>query len=349
MSSFRQSFRAVAHSLIAICLSLAASFLLVLIVSEQPLDAMAALIGGSFKSLYAFGSMLSVATVLTLSGLAAAVGFRAGAFNAGGEGQLYVGALAAAIVALSVEGPSFLVIALALATAALAGAAWIIVPALMRIYLGVTEIVTTLMASYVAPLLTLYLLLAGFRNPNTGSPETPAIDPRYWLPQILSPSNASWGLFVAITVVAAYWVVLSRTRSGVRMKIVGLQPAFAETVGFSKDRILLWAFLASGALAGLAGAVVTLGAEHRFIQNFSPGYGFLGITVALIGRLSPVGLFAASLFYGALLTGATQMQTASDVPFALVFIVQGLLLLLVTARFRIFRWSRLVSAGAKSP
>ncbi|MBX3598943.1 MAG: ABC transporter permease [Rhizobiaceae bacterium] len=318
-------------SLLAITISLTISFVIVVAVSEQPVVAFRTFLGGAFENVYSFGSMLSIATILILSGLAATVGFRAGAFNAGGEGQIYVGALMAVVVAQAAPLPPPLAITAALMAGMVAGAIWILVPALMRVYLGIAEIVTTLMASYIAPLLTIYLLMnGGLRNPNAGVPETVRLVPELRLPRILSPSSANWGLFIALALVVAYWIVLERTRLGMRMKLVGQQPSFAETMGIDNKRVLLVSFFASGALAGLAGAIVSVGMDHRFIQSFSPGYGFLGITVALIGRLSPLGVILAALLYGALVVGAGKMQTASDVPFALLFVLQGVLVFLMT-------------------
>lgn len=153
--SLVQAISGLVRSLGAVIVTLALSFGIIVMVSHQPLTAFLVFTTGAFQSFYSFGSMLSVATILMLSGLAATVAFRAGAFNAGGEGQIYVGAFAAAIAAIQLELPAFVVILLSLAASMMAGALWVLVPALMRIYLGVTEIVTTLMAAYVAPLSTL--------------------------------------------------------------------------------------------------------------------------------------------------------------------------------------------------
>jgi simple sugar transport system permease protein len=320
------------RSAVAVAAGLLVSFAVIAAVSEQPLVALAALTLGSFGDRFSFGSMLSIATVLMMTGLSAGVAFRSGAFNIGGEGQLYVGALASAVVALYTLLPGPAVIGLALVAGAAAGALWVVVPALLRAFAGVNEIVTTLMANYIATLVTLYLVNGPLRNPRSGAPETARLTPDVELPGLLTPSKASWGLFGALAFVALFQVLSARTRLGLRARLVGLRPLFAETVGIAPARVLVGALLTSGALAGLAGALVTLGIEHRFIQGFSPGYGFLGVTVALIGRLSPVGIAAAALLYGALLNGATEMQSASDVPFALVFLLQGILILLITAQ-----------------
>ena len=323
---------AIARSVAAVAAGLAVCLVIILIVSDEPADAFLALTLGSFRDPFSFGSMLSIATILVVTGLAAAVAFRAGAFNIGGEGQLYLGAVAAAIVALSLPVPGPLVIVIAIVAGALAGAAWVAIPALLRAFLGVNEIVTTLMANYIAILTTLLILNLGLRDVTSGAPESSPLPLSAYLPTMLEPSKANWGLFVAIAAVVVTWVVLRYTRAGFRLRLVGLSPLFADTVGVSPQRVLATSLLVSGAIAGLAGALVTLGIEHRFIQGFSPGYGFLGITVALIGRLDPFGVLAAGVLYGMLLNGATKMQSASDVPFALVFLLQGVIILLITAQ-----------------
>ncbi|MFF4776410.1 ABC transporter permease [Microtetraspora fusca] len=320
------------QSLIAIALGLLASLIIIAVIADEPMAAFRAFALGSFEDVYSFGTMLSIATILAITGLSSAIGFKAGAFNIGGEGQLYAGGLTAAVVALYMPGPGPVVMVTALVAAAVVGAAWIAIPALLRVYFGVTEIVTTLMSTYIAIDVTTYLVKAYFKDPQSGALETPPIPQETWLPGILSPSNANYGLFLAVLLAGAMALFLARTRLGLRLRLVGLQPSFAENVGIASDRTLLGGMLTSGALAGLAGGVAILGLTHNFIDSFSPQFGFLGITVALIGRLSPFGVLAAAVLYGSLMTGATSMQSVSDVPFALVFILQGLLILLITSQ-----------------
>ena len=320
------------QSLLAIVLGLLISLGIIAVIADEPMAAFRAFTLGSFEDVYSFGTMLSIATILAITGLASAVGFKSGAFNIGGEGQLYMGGLTAAIVALELPGPGPLVMIAALVAAAVVGAAWIAIPAVLRVYYGVTEIVTTLMSTYIAMNLTKYLVKAHFKDPQSGALETPPIPQDTWLPSILSPSNANYGLFLALILAGGMALFFARTRTGMRLKLVGLQPAFAENVGIAPDRVMLGGLLSSGALAGLGGGVAILGLSHSFIDSFSPQFGFLGITVALIGRLSPIGVLAAAVLYGSLMTGATSMQSVSNVPFALVFILQGILILLITSQ-----------------
>lgn len=317
---------------LAVVAALIFSFVIIAAIADDPLEAFRAFTLGSFSDLYSFGTMLSLATILTVTGLSSMVAFKAGAFNIGGEGQVYVGGLTSALVALHSPAPGPVTMVAALVAGALAGALWILVPAVLRVYFGVTEIVTTLMSTYIATAVTAWLVTEFFKNPTSGARETDVLPADTWLPRLFDQSHANLGLVLAVLLVAVFAVYYSATRGGVRTKVVGLQPSVAEALGLPQRRILLTSLLTSGALAGLGGALAIMGITHAFMDGFSPQFGFLGITVALIGRLSPVGVLLAALLYGSLMNGATSMQSVSDVPFALVFLLQGVLILLVTAR-----------------
>jgi len=319
------------QSVVAVLLGLAICFLIMVLITADPVLAFRSFVFGTFQSAYSFGSMIAVATVLILTALAAAVGFRAGAFNIGTEGQLVLGGLAAAVVAplVGVNGVAQVV---ALVAAAAAGALWIAVPAFLRVRYRTNEILTTLMFNYIAAELALYLVNAFFRDMNSGAVETPPLDRGLWLPRLMATSPANFGLFIALILAATLWIVFERTRVGKRMEATGLQPAFAEYLGIKSGRYLMVSLLGSGALAGLAGGIAVLGMTHAYQSGFSPQYGFLGITVALIGRLQPLGIILAALLYACLFSGASVMQSATDVPFSLVFILQGVLILLITSR-----------------
>jgi simple sugar transport system permease protein len=315
----------------AIALGIAICLLIILGIADEPLKAFGAFTLGTFVTPYAFGSMLAVATVLVLTALAASVAFRAGAFNIGTEGQLVLGGLAAAVVAPMVGAPGIAQI-VALLAAALVGALWVAIPAWLRVRYRTNEILSTLMFNYIAADLALFLVNSYFRDVTSGAVETPPLDPSLWLPRLMKTSAANVGLFLSILVAAGLWVLFERTRVGKRMEATGLQPAFAEYLGIKSGRYLMWSLLGSGALAGLGGGIAVLGIAHAYQSGFSPQYGFLGITVALIGRLRPLGIILAAVLYSSLITGASVMQSATDVPFSLVFILQGVLILLITSR-----------------
>jgi len=319
------------QSIAAVLIGIGLCLVIIFLIAADPLTAFRAFVLGTFSTTYAFGSMLAVATVLVLTALAAAVGFRAGAFNIGTEGQLVLGGLAAAVTAQTV-GLGGIGQAAALVMAALVGALWVAIPAWLRVRYRTNEILTTLMFNYIAADLALFLVNTWFRDPTSGAVETPPLDATLWLPRLLRTSAANIGIVLVVLIAAGLWVLFERTRAGKRMEAAGLQPAFAEFLGINSSRYLLLSLLGSGALAGLGGGIAVLGITHAYESGFSPQYGFLGITVALIGRLKPLGILLAALLYSSLITGATVMQSATDVPFSLVFILQGVLILLITSR-----------------
>ncbi|MGZ9810185.1 ABC transporter permease [Pseudoroseicyclus sp. H15] len=319
-------------SIAAVVVGVACCAVLIFALADEPVIAVTSFVFGTFSNTYNFGTMIAIATVLSLTAFAATSAFRAGAFNIGVEGQLVLGGLAAAVVAPASGVGGIGGQAIALGAAALAGGLWIAIPAFLRVRFRTNEILTTLMFNYIAAELALFLVNAYFRDPTSGAVETPRLERDLWLTRILPPSAANVAIFLVILLAIAMWLFFDRTRTGKRMEVVGLQPAFAEYLGIRSERVLFWAMVASGALAGLGGGVAILGISHSYISGFSPEYGFLGLTVALIGRLKPIGILAAAVLYGTLVTGATVMQATSDVPYALVFILQAVLILLITSK-----------------
>lgn len=320
------------QSVLAVLIGIALCFIIILATADQPFVAFGAFIFGTFRNPYSVGTMIAIATILVTAALASTVAFRAGAFNIGTEGQLVLGGLAAAVTAPLVGTGGIVAQLVALLAASAAGALWIAIPTLLRVKWRTNEILTTLMANYVAADVALFLVNNYFRDPSSGAVETPPLDRSLWLWAILPPSQANIGVVIALVLVAAVWIWSERTRSGMRAAVSGIQPAFAEYLGFRSARYLGGSMLASGALAGLAGGLAVLGVTHSYIEGFSPQYGFLGITVAMIGRLRPLGIVVAGALYASLITGATAMQSVSDVPFSLVFVLQGVLILLITSQ-----------------
>lgn len=320
------------QSIVAVILGIVICFIIMLFVTSDPLTAFQAFTLGTFRNAYSVGSMIAIATILAVTAFASTVGFRAGAFNIGTEGQLVLGGLTAAIIAEKLPGPGFLVQIIALLGAMVAGALWIAIPTALRVRYRTNEILTTLMFNYIAADLALFLVNQYFRDKSSGAVETPPLEESRWLLQILPPSAANVGVIIAVVLAAVLWLWFDRTRAGKRSEVSGLQPAFAEYLGIHSVSHLRNSMLISGALAGLAGGLAILGISHSYIDGFSPQYGFLGITVALIGRLKPVGVLVAALLYATLITGATAMQAISDVPYSLVFVLQGILILLITSQ-----------------
>jgi ABC-type uncharacterized transport system permease subunit len=295
-------------------------------------------------------STLAAATPLLLTGTGTALGFRAGFFNVGLEGAVYTGALATAWVAAeltAVAGP-LITIAAAL-SGALAGAAWLLLPALLRAYLEIDEVVTTLMLNYVAIALTSYLVLDHFLYQTIGNAQTPPITAAAHLPPLVAGTTLTAAAPVALVIVLGFGWFLRRTRLGVEVRVVGDNPRFAAAVGFSQRRSALLTMLAGGALGGLAGATIVLGVTYNFTNGFStaPGFGYTGIAVAVLGRSTWLGVLAAALFFGALSSAGGVVQLFGNVPIALTQILQGTLMIFAGVQLVRLRLRR--RAGRAAP
>jgi ABC-type uncharacterized transport system permease subunit len=293
--------------------------------------ALGALWSGAFGSWYALTSATLVRAVpLILIGLGLALAFRGGAFNIGGEGQFYAGAIAATWIGLSVGGlPSPVAVAAVLSGAVLAGGLWVAIPVLLRVRFGVLEVISTLLLNFVAEALTSLLVQGPLQESQRIYPQSDPIAQSGRLP-LLPGTRLHAGLLLALVGAVLLHGVFTRTLWGFRLRAVGLGPRAAEIAGRIDSRWMTALALAlSGAIAGLAGGVEVAGVSYALFQNLSPGYGFTAIAVALLGRLHPFGVVVAGLLFGALEAGAGAMQREADVPAVAVYVVEAVVILAV--------------------
>ena len=280
---------------------------------------------------------LVAATPVLLTGLATALAFRSGIFNVGVEGSLYVGAFMAAWAGFTLtQLPGPLLIVVAVALAGLAGAIWALIPAILRAQWRVDEVVTTLMLNYVAILLTSWLVNYFFLAPDIANSMSPLIARQARLSPLLPSSQLTVAFIAALLITVLYAFLFKRATIGYELRMTGLSPRFARAVGINLARAIIVAFLLSGLLGGIAGGFQILGVNYRFIDHFSPGYGFTGIAVALLGRGHPVGIVLSALFFGALSSGGAMIQLFSDIPLDLINILQGTVMI-----FAVIELSRL--------
>lgn len=269
-----------------------------------------------------------------LAGLAVGLAFRGGLFNIGAEGQLSVGALAAAWVGFGVRGlPWPMHVLLAIGVGVLAGAAWAGIAGVLKARTGAHEVITTIMLNYVALLGAGYLLSGPLKDPSpfVVVAQTPKVLESARIPALVEGFRVHWGIVIALLAVGAVWWLLFRSTTGFAIRTVGLNPSAARYAGISVGGTIVLTMLLSGGLAGLAGAIEVLGVNYYHTPAFSSGYGFDSIAVALLGRSHPLGVVPAALLFAALRAGATRMQFVSQIPIDVISIVQGIVLLLVAA------------------
>lgn len=331
--------------IISALLAIAVGSIIIWASGYDPLAAFAALFKGSFGSPKAVGDTLLKSTPLILTGLAVAYGFRAGLFNIGAEGQLFMGGLAATALGLALGGASWWIsVPLMLLAAMLAGAAWAFIPALLKARIGAHEVITTMMFTYIGRYLVGYLVNGPMKEPGN-IPQTPALDPSAQLPRIatlfsegareavpiLNLGRAHLGILVALIAAVVIWLILKYTTLGFENRAVGFNRWASETAGISVQWTTVKALCISGVLAGLAGATEVMGVHHRLFDQFSSGFGFTGIAVALLAKNHPLGVIPAALLFGALSAGATTMQFEAKVPQDIIQIIQALVIFFVAA------------------
>ncbi len=322
-----------ANYFVILFLSLAIGAVIILLSGKNPLAAYASLFKGALGNPLKAADTLDRASVLILTGLAAVIAFRTSVWNLGLEGQLYVGAFAAAWVGFSIQGlPAIFHIPLALLAGALAGGLWSLPVILLKLRWKVNELVSTLMLNYIGILFTAYLVAFPFYEPTAQMPGTSVLYPTARLPRLIPGSVLNLGFPLALVFAVLIFVLLYRTKTGYEMRMTGLNSQFAEYVGMPTQRSALLAMVLSGALAGLGGAIVITGFFGRFISSFSTGYGWDGMVISLLAQNHPLGVIPASIFYAALANGALTMQSATGVPQAIVDTVKGTIMFFVTAQ-----------------
>lgn len=318
--------------LLALAVALAASALVIVLAGGHPGVALAAMARGAFGSAEAWSEVGVRTCPLLLTGLAVAIAFRAGIWNIGAEGQLLVGAVMVAWLGSHVGGwPAWLATTVVLAAAALGGAAWAGIAGVLRTTRGVDEVISTIMLNFVALGLVGWLVDGPLMEAAGAYPQTDAVAQAARLPRLFAGYRLHAGLPLALLAAAAGGVLLFRTVLGFEMRATGLNLVAARLAGLRTTGALLRALGISGALAGLAGGVEVSAITFRLYDNFSPGYGFTAIAVALLGRLHPLGVVLAAVLFGALDVGSTAMQREAGVSSVLVSAVQAIVIFALLA------------------
>ncbi|HEY6053240.1 MAG TPA: ABC transporter permease [Gaiellaceae bacterium] len=324
----------------------------------SPVEGYRALLDGAFGSGYALSATAVKAVPLLLVGVGICIAFRANVFNIGGEGQIAMGALAAAATALALPNlPSVLLIPLVLLTGALGGAAWGAIPGAFKGYLNVNEILSTIMLNLVAVQLMNYLLAGPMHDKTAGSvggliPQTRLLPHHSWLPILAGGTQLHLGVVVAVLTAIGAYVLLWRTSFGFRIRAVGLSKDAATYAGMPVKRTTTLALTLSGAMCGLAGSMLVFGSiSHRMVTDgsltgFTGSAGFNGIVVALFGGLNPLWTILSAFIFAGLLVGGVSMQVVTGVPSDLIVALNGLVVVFVVSIEILRRRPRAAAARA---
>ncbi|MGC9399293.1 MAG: ABC transporter permease [Anaerolineae bacterium] len=338
---------------ISFLVSLLLGAILLLASGVNPITTYIAMARGAFGSWHNISETLVKAIPLMLTGLGVAVAFRMRFWNIGAEGQLALGGVAAAWVALFLADaiPDFLLLPTVLLFGVAAGALWAGIPATLKATLGVDETLTTLMLNYVAILFSEHLYYGPWRDPEGyGFPGTAPFPEAAWLPQ-LGNTRAHLGLVFAIIAAVVLWFIFKRTQWGFELRIIGENQRAARYLGINIRRNIVLALLLSGALSGLAGACEVTGISRRLQQGLSLGYGYTAIIVAWMAQLNPIAVIFVAVLMGALLVGGDQVQMMMRLPAAVGVVLQGMILfpMLAGSLFTEFKLRIIRSEEAPTP
>ena len=321
----------------AVALALVAGGVLIAAVGQSPFEVYGLLVSHALGTGYGAGQTLFKCTPLLFAGLSVALAFRAGLFNVGAEGQMYLGGFAAALVGAYVRLPAPLLLPLALLAAAGAGASWASIAGVLKARFGAHEVINTIMLNFIAFALVAWWGHRLFMPATVRTREVAAAAQVARLDVVLpwlkgSPANLT--LALALLLAVGLGVFLFRTRIGYELRVLGLNPGAAEYAGVRIGRAQGLAFALAGALAGLGGTSFVLGYKHWFEQDFTAGAGFMGIAVALIGRNHPLGVCLSALFFGALAYGGLVVN--QRVPADLVNVLRALVILFAISSYAVF-------------
>lgn len=327
----------IATPVVSVILAMLIGSVIIWATGYDPIAAFTALFNGAFGSPRQIGETLLRSTPLIFTGLAIAYGFRAGLFNIGAEGQLFMGGLTAASLGLVLAGlPQPLNIIILIVASALAGAAWAFIPALLKARVGAHEVITTMMFTYIARYIVSWVV-TGPLMAEGQIPQTVQLPPESTLPKLhaflpfFADSRVHFGFVIASVLAVTVWWLLRYTTLGYEARAVGFNLFAAETGGISVAATTVKSLCISGAFAGLAGATEVMGVHFKLFDQFSSGFGFTGIAVALLAKNNPLGVIPAAILFGALSAGAGTMQLEADVPQKVILIIQGLVIFFVAA------------------
>ena len=314
--------------LISVLLAFIIGCIIIAALGANPITALQALWKGAFGSVRNLGTTLSRATPLIFTGLCACFAYRCGVFNLGGEGQFIMGAVVCCVIAtqFNIEGLPAIIICLVAGT--IAGGLWAMIPGVLKVYRGQNEMIISIMLNYVATLFMGVLFTDWMRDGSV--PQTVAVPDASRLTRLFG-LRATTAFVIAVVVGLAVYYFLFYTSKGFQLRAVGYNMTAAEFNGFAVKKYFLASFLVSGMIAGLGGSADILGTQFFLINGYAAGYGFDGVSMALIGQLHPLATMLVAIFFAALRVGSTTMQAATGVPTSVSDIIQALVIVFTVA------------------
>lgn len=325
----RQSF---ANSIGALFFSLLLGMVFIYAMGYSPIESYKAIFGISLGTVKGFALSMSQATPLMFTGMAFALAYRVKMINTGAEGQLYIGALSAALVGVYVTSlPGFVHVPLALAAAFIAGGLVAGAVALAKAYTGANEIILTLMLNSVIIFFTSYLVNGPLKPEGSGVGQTEKIAETAKLTRLIPQTQLTTAIILAIVVALLAEFLINRTVFGYEVKVTGHNFTAAKVAGINVSRISILTFALSGAIAGLGGAAMVLGVNYRFVDGFSSGYGFAGISIAALAAYSPIAVIPSAMLIGILRAGTITLSRTTSIPVELVDLIQVLVIIFVAA------------------
>ena len=319
--------------LISVVLAMAVGALIMLATGHDPLEGYVLMFQGAFATQRALGNTLAKAATLCLTGLATAVAAQAGIFNVGGEGQLYLGAMASAVLGAKLAGMSpWIAVPLCLLAAMAAGGLYAWIPGVLKVKMKVDEVITTILLNTAAIYFCSYLANGPLKTMERGiSSGTDSVDPAFMFDKLIRRSNLTESLFLTIITTVFIWYLMKKSTTGFQMKLTGQNGRFARYSGIKSDRLALLSMVISGAICGLVGMFEVFGLHKRFIVTVSNEFYFDGMLVAMIARYNPVGIILMSLFFGAMKIGGAAMELNAEIPSTLVVIIQSIIIFFMAA------------------
>jgi general nucleoside transport system permease protein len=332
-------FKSILVPILAVLTAVIAGGVVIALAGGDPFAAFAGLAQGSFGSVRALSETAVWATPYIFAALGVAIGFKAGLFNIGVEGQLALGAVVAAWIGYGLPKlvggfiPAYIHLPLAILGGTLAGGLWAAIPGWLKARFGSHEVINTIMMNYIALNLTSFLLNGPMKDPDPINvvARTPQIAVTARIAPLFAGLRVHWGFILALVMAFIIWYILWKTTLGYEIRTAGTNPQAAKYAGMNVQRTIILSMLMSGMLAGLAGAIEVTGLNYRHELGFSTGYGFDAIAIALLGKNHPVGVILGSILFGAMRNGATRMQFLTQIPTDVISVIQGLILFFVSA------------------